>query len=83
MKERFIWFLSITRKFGFLMAFAMIFPYLAHVPALKASDGVDELLPHEVSMSELEEEYQRINLRQIEIDLLVKNLKLNYMKTGW
>lgn len=65
MKERFIWFLSITRKFGFLMAFAMIFPYLAHVPALKASDGVDELLPHEVSMSELEEEYLLIETESI------------------
>lgn len=57
MKERFIKILQATRKFGFVMAAVMMFPYVSNLPTVMASDGSTEVEAHEVSIEDLEQEY--------------------------
>lgn len=74
MKERFIKVLQVTRKFGFIMAAVMVFPYVSSFPAVMASDGTSTTEAHEVSMEELEQEYlasdSQLNYDQLIIDEL-------------
>lgn len=72
MKERIIKVLQVTRKFGFIMAAVMIFPYVSSFPAVIASDGESTTEAHEVSVEDLEHEYS-----QLEEDLLQENLEID------
>lgn len=59
MKETVIKGLQVLRKMGFVMAVIMIFPYVSNFPAVLASDGASILEPHEVSIEDLELEYEK------------------------
>lgn len=72
MKERIIKVLQITRKFGFIMAAVMVFPYVSSFPAVMASDGETTVETHEVSMEELEQEYAVSN-SSLKKDILIYN----------
>jgi len=61
MKKRINYLLSTVRKFGFIMAAIMIFPYVTAIPAVMASEGEASTSIDEISMEELEEVYQQSN----------------------
>lgn len=65
MKKFLIKGLRFTRKFGFIMSAIMLFPYLSGVPSVMASEEQSVPEEYEVSLDELEKEYETI---QSELD---------------
>lgn len=67
MKQKINYSLSVVRKFGFIMAAIMMFPYVTAFPAVMASDGEEVTSEsYEASMEELEAEYAQVEADFIE-----------------
>lgn len=75
MKGRLIKVLQVARKFGFIMAAVMMFPYISSFPAVMANDGENTIEAHEVSMDDLEQEYAVVQNQQDKEMYLVENLQ--------
>jgi len=66
--------LRVTRKFGFIMAAIMILPYLLSFPAVMGYEGPTVKEAHELSLDELQKQYDLIDAREREIDYLAESL---------